>query len=109
MFEYTALVDAPVRQFTGIVTGPDPDAAPPAARVTLAARSAGAIANQVIATPGVAPGVATQGVAPAHPVTSAAPAHRPRQTSLTPALVAVAGTAIAATLVLRWRVRGHLQ
>lgn len=25
MFEYSALVDAPVQRFTGIVTGPDPD------------------------------------------------------------------------------------
>src|SRR4051812_36887587 len=43
MFEYTALVDAPVRRFTGIVTGGDADDEPVARAVSARTRSVPAV------------------------------------------------------------------
>ena len=122
MFEYTALVDAPVQRFTSIVTGPDPDDEPvtqatrmvplavaaPDVPVTLIAVVPKADPEMIELAPAAVPVAA-----PRPPVTVApiAPAARPpvrfvpttpsREPSLVPALLAVAAAGITAMWWLR--------
>jgi hypothetical protein len=110
MFEYTALVDAPVKRFTSIVTDPEPDEAPPIIAIAAPA------AVPVPETPRVLIAQAPEPAAPFEPAPTAAPllpapvlAPAPRvvrtfvprpepapRHSVAPALVAVAAAALTA-------------
>jgi hypothetical protein len=76
MFEYAALVDAPVQRFTGIVTGPDPDE-----EIVLPIAAAAAATTPAIAAPGVLsaeatpnePAASLESLAAAEPVDSVEP------------------------------------
>ena len=90
MFEYTALVDAPITRFTGIVTGAEPDDAPlPIGVATPAAP---------VAEPAAAPATASEPPMRRPYGSRAEPASRP---SLAPALLAVAAAGITAMWWLR--------
>lgn len=60
MFEYAALVDAPVQRFTGIVTRPDPDEVP-------------TLAERFDVVPPAAPRTTPGGIAPTAPVAPSQP------------------------------------
>jgi hypothetical protein len=91
MFEYAALVDAPVQRFTGIVTGPDPldevvQAEPVPSRVAATAPTEMPIATAIVPAEPQAP-------PPSPPPSASSP--------FVPALVAVAAAGVTAMWWLR--------
>ena len=118
MFEYTALVDAPVQRFTSIVTGPNEDdeavtvaVLAPAAPVVIPTSVAPAmlvpvapdldvpepvLASPIVPEPAVPAQLAPSPVMPA----PAVPGHRP-SSSFRPALVALVAAGVTAMWWLR--------
>ena len=123
MFEYTALVDAPVQRFTGIVTGAEPDdesitvvvqtaAVPMGVVVTEAPLVLVAVEPEPIEPELVEPKLAEPAPLPASPVARVEPAvrrmfaprpdHQPSASgSLVPALLAIAAAGATAMWWLR--------